>query len=410
MEDGTMPIESLIQAVDAEVVKLNYCEGCIRHYRECWNVLHKYMESQGEQHLTAPLAIVFLKDRYGIELYAHEKMTSYKALMRRSVMLLLEFQTSKMIYKRMPSKDHSFPPEYEDACLSYLNYLSEERKLSTGSIRQHRNFLERFALYCTAHKISVLSQIDVPDIYSYIKTLAGCSKSYVNKNIQQLKSFFAFLYESGRYKKDIYMCWPSVRVERYCNLPQTFTLEETQRILATVDRSNALGKRDYAILILAVRYGLRVSDIRGLTFENIDFKNCKLRITQQKTRKPLEFELFKDVGWALIDYLKNARPSISMESRVFVRMKAPYTGFSDNDNLGQIIYKYAHKAGISPGRPKCSMHMFRYTLASTMLSNNTPLPVVSSILGHSQLDTTKIYTKIDLPQLELCPLEVPHAE
>lgn len=91
-------------------------------------------------------------------------------------------------------------------------------------------------------------------------------------------------------------------------------------------------------------------------------------------------------------------------------MKAPYTGFSDNDNLGQIIYKYAHKAGISQNRSRCSMHMFRYTLASTMLSNNTPLHVVGSILGHSQLDTTRIYTKIDLPQLGLCPLEVPHAE
>ena len=276
-----MPIENLIQAVDAEVVKLNYCEGHIRHYRECWNVLRKYMELQGEQHLTAPLAIQFLKDRYGIDLYTHEKITKYKILMRRSVMLLLEYETSKMIYKRMPSKDHSFPPEFEDVCLSYLNYLSEERKLSAGSIRQQRNCLERFTLYCTAHKISALDQIDVPGIYSYIKTLAGCSKSYVNANIQQLKSFFAFLYKSGRYEKDIYACWPSVRVERCCGLPQTFTLEETQKLLAAVDRSNALGKRDYAILILAVRYGLRVSDIRGLTFENIDFKNCKLRITQQ---------------------------------------------------------------------------------------------------------------------------------
>lgn len=410
MVNEMMPIEDLIQAVDAEVVKLNYCEGHTRHYRECWNVLRMYMESQGERYLTAPIAVRFLKDRYKIELYSHEKMTSYKVLMRRSVMLLLEYQVNRMVYKRVPNKDHSFPPQYEDACLSYLNYLGEERNLSSGSIRQHRNCLERFTLYCTAHQITTLNQIDVSNIYSFIKNLAGCSKSYVNANIQQLKSFFTFLYESGRYKKDLHACWPSVRVERYCNLPKTFTVEETQKILATVDRSNALGKRDYAILLLAVRYGLRVSDIRGLTFENIDFKNCKLRLTQQKTHKPIEFELFEDVGWALIDYLKNGRPSASKESRVFVLMRAPYTGFSDNDNLGQIIYKYAHKAGISQCRSRYSMHMFRYTLASTMLSNNTPLPVVSSILGHSQLDTTKIYTKIDLPQLELCPLEVPHAE
>ena len=91
-------------------------------------------------------------------------------------------------------------------------------------------------------------------------------------------------------------------------------------------------------------------------------------------------------------------------------MKAPYDGFSENDNLSQHIYKYAHKAGITANHPRCSMHMFRYTLASTLLANNTPLPVVSSILGHSQLDTTKIYTKIDYTQLQACALEVPYAE
>lgn len=410
MKNELMPIESLIQAVDAELVKLNYCEGHIRHHRECWNILRKYMMSQGTQYLIAPLAVRFLKDRYAIELYLPEKMTSYRKLMRRSVMMLMEYQTSGMIYKRSPMKDHSFPPEYEENCTAYLNYLCEQRLLSAGSIRQHRRCLERFTLYCMAHKITGIDQIDVPNIHSYLKTLDGCSKSYINANVQQLKSFFTFLYESGQYGKDIRACWPSIRVERYCGLPETFTLEETQKLLATVDRSNAMGKRDYAILLLAVRYGLRVGDIRGLTFDNIDFKDCKLRIVQQKTKKPLEFELFEDVGWALIDYLKNGRPSASTESYVFVRMKAPYTAFSGNDNLGQMIYKYALKAGITQSHPRCSMHMFRYTLASTMLSNDTPLPVVSSILGHSQLDTTKIYTKIDLPQLELCPLEVPHAK
>lgn len=410
MENEMMPVKVLIQAVDSEVMKLNYCEGYIRHHRECWNVLRRYMESQNECYLTMPLVTRFLKEKYDIDLYAHEKMTSYKKLMRRSVMLLLEYQTSKMIYKRMPSKDHTFPPEYQNVCLLYLEYLRNQRNLADSSIRQHRRCLEHFTAYCIAQGIIDINLIGVPNIHAYIRTMVGCSKSYVSANIQQLKSFFSFLYESGLYEKDIHDCWPSVRVERYCGLPETFSEEEVYKILATVDRSNALGKRDYAILLFAVRYGLRVSDIRALTFNDVDFKACKLRIVQQKTMTPLEFDLFEDVGWALIDYLKNGRPSVATDARIFVRLKAPYTGFSDNDNLSQIIYKYALRAGVTQNHPRCSMHMFRYTLASTLLSQNSPLPIISSILGHSHLDTTKIYTKIDFLQLELCPLEVPHAE
>lgn len=402
-------LDELIRCVDQEVVRLNYCEGHIRHHRECWNVFRKYMAAKNEQYLTVPLATQFLLEKYGIELYTHEKMTSYKMLMRRAVLMLLEFQATGLMYKRMPRGAHDFPPAFESICNAHLNHLREEN-LSDGSIRQHRSSLERFTLYEAARGIADMNQIDITAIYDYLESLAGCSKSHANSTIWRLKAFFIYLHQNGFYCADIADSWPSVRVEKYCGLPETFTIEEETRLLAAVDRGNALGKRDYAILLIAVRYGLRVSDIRGLQFDNIDFRNDKISLTQKKTGKPLQFELFPDVGWALIDYLKNGRPSAATTSKIFVRMKAPYDGFSDNDNLSQLIYKYAHKAGIAANHPRCSMHMFRYTLASTLLSNDTPLPVVSSILGHSQLDTTKIYTKIDYSQLRACALEVPNAE
>ena len=404
-----MVLDELICCVDQEVVKLKYCKGHIRHHRECWNVLRKYMIEKNEQYLTVPLATQFLLEKYGIELYTHERMTSYKKLMRRALLMLLEFQATGLIYKRMPSCAHDFPLAFESICSAYLNHL-RERNLADGSIRQHRSSLERFTLYEAAHGITDINQINMTTIHSYLESLTGCSKSHVNSTIQRLKAFFKYLHENGFYCADIADSWPSVRVEKYCGLPETFTLEEETRLLAAVDRGSALGKRDYAILLIAVRYGLRVSDIRGLQFGNIDFRNDKISLTQKKTGKPLQFELFPDVSWALIDYLKNGRPSVATTSKVFVRMVAPYDGFSDNDNLSQLIYKYAHKAGITVSHPRCSMHMFRYTLASTLLSNDTPLPVVSSILGHSQLDATKIYTKIDHSQLRACALEVPNAE
>lgn len=409
MNEKMLDVKDLITAVDKEIVFLHYCEGHIRHHRECWNVLRKYMENRNECFLTADIAQQYLQERYGIELYSAQKVSCYKALMRRSVLMLLEYQVSGMIYKRMPAKAHDFPFAFETPCNMFLNQL-RENGLADGTIRGYRSTIERFVEYLNHHEISDISQVNVPIIYEYLNCLCGCSKSYANRTVRQLRFLFSYLHEEGIYPCDIQGIWPNVRVEQYCNLPETISPDEAKRLLDAVDRGNALGKRNYAILLIAIRYGLRVSDIRALEFCNVDFRNQKLRLTQRKTGKSLEFELFDDVGWALIDYIKNGRPVLSTDSRIFVLHKAPYNGFSDNDNLSQIICRYGREAGLTTAHKRFSMHILRYTLASTLLSNNTPLPIVSSILGHTQLDTTKIYTKIDYQQLKMCALEVPYAE
>ena len=222
-----------------------------------------------------------------------------------------------------------------------------------------------------------------------------------------VRKFFDFAVEEGIYNIDLTYIWPIVRVEKYRNIPKTFTEEEISKILLTVDRGNSLGKRDYAILILAVRYGLRVSDIKNLELCNFDFINSKLKIVQLKTENPLELILLPDVADAVLDYVKHGRPQ-SESKKIFILHKAPYNEFSDSDCLSQIIYKYTLAAGISSPNRKGSMHMFRYSLASAMLSNETPLPIISDILGHSNINSTRIYTKIDIEQLKKCALEVPY--
>ncbi len=129
-------------------------------------------------------------------------------------------------------------------------------------------------------------------------------------------------------------------------IPKTFTQEQIKKILASVDRGNDRGKRDYAILLLVTIYGLRVSDIRNLEFANLDFTASRLRLIQQKTKKPIEHELLPDVGWTLIDYIKNGRPKTDCK-KIFVLHKAPYGGFAQDNNLGQIIYRYALASGVT---------------------------------------------------------------
>jgi len=209
---------------------------------------------------------------------------------------------------------------------------------------------------------------------------------------------------------DISGCLPKVSVMRDAFIPSVWKREDVRKLLNSIDRKNPTGKRDYAIILLVTRLGLRVSDIRGLKMTDLSWDRKILSIVMQKTRQPLELPLLEDVGWAIIDYLKNGRPQTT-SGKVFIRHNAPYEGFSDNNSLGKMLAGYMNKAGIVMRGQKHGLHSLRSTLASLMLENGTPLPVISEALGHQNINTTSIYLKIDMKGLRNCtidPEEVSH--
>lgn len=407
MERKQITLNELILIVQQKIIDLHYCEGHVRHHKECWNVLRKYAQVHNEQFLTHELASNFLAEHYGIDLYEKKIKSSYKSLMRRSVMMLLEYQLTGNIVKRINQSDHKIQDFASKSVEKYMDYLRNTFNLADGTLRNHHRALERLFNYLYLNGIRNMLDISPDNIKDYLLKLGCCSKAYISGQINILRKFFDFAVEEDIYNIDLTYIWPIVRVEKYRNIPKTFTEEEISKILLTVDRGNSLGKRDYAILILAVRYGLRVSDIKNLELCNFDFINSKLMIVQLKTENPLELILLPDVADAVLDYVKHGRPQ-SESKKIFILHKAPYNEFSDSDCLSQIIYRYTLAAGISSPNRKGSMHMFRYSLASAMLSNETPLPIISDILGHSNINSTRIYTKIDIEQLKKCALEVPY--
>ncbi|MBN2853227.1 MAG: tyrosine-type recombinase/integrase [Clostridia bacterium] len=173
-----------------------------------------------------------------------------------------------------------------------------------------------------------------------------------------------------------------------------------------MDRGNPMGKRDYAIILLACRLGIRITDIKKLTFDNFHWNDNQLVFVQSKTRTTISLPLVKDVGWAVIDYLKYGRPKVNTDC-VFVRHIAPFLPFSENDHLHQMIAKYMKLAHIPiSSKRRVGMHSLRHTLASLLLENNTPLPTISDVLGHVDTDSTAIYLKVDIKKLKECPLNI----
>ena len=204
---------------------------------------------------------------------------------------------------------------------------------------------------------------------------------------------------------------PKVRVGRNERIPSVWKGEDVDALLAAVDRSSPPGKRDYAILLLAARLGIRASDIRSLRFEHLLWDQARIEMTQTKTGEPLSLPLSEEIGHALIDYLRHGRPS-SHHREIFLRANAPFEPFGHDNNLYHVITKYRRRANIDlPARSRCGLHSLRHTVASRLLLAGTPLETISGIMGHLSMETTRIYTKIDVEALRSVAIdleEVPH--
>jgi len=190
---------------------------------------------------------------------------------------------------------------------------------------------------------------------------------------------------------------------RHDRLPSVWKPEQVEALLSSIDRSSPMGKRNYAIVLLACRLGIRTCDIRGLRLEDLRWDEAKIVFRQAKTGVPLVLPLSEEVGEALIDYLKHGRPE-SRHREVFLAAHAPYTPFA-RDSFHGIITDCRRRAGIKvPREGHWGMHSLRHTLATRLLERDTPLPVISEVLGHRSISSTQIYLKVDLSSLRSVPL------
>lgn len=401
-----IPIEELIEETRNHLVTLNYAKDTLRHLDQSWNGLVTFAKSKGIEQFTTELGQQFLKEKYGIELFENLR-TSFRRNLRRSVMILSDYQRNGFIHKRQATHLHEWAPGYHTICESFMNHVGQKH-LSKGTLRQYRVHLEKLTAYLDMHGAESFSKVTTAHIDGYVATYAGYSKSSISYAFYTIKVFLRYALEQGYISNDISSTIPGVKVNQRANLPSAFTEDEIGRLLAAVDRGNPQGKRDYAILLLAVRYGMRVGEITALKLNDLDFTRKKINYIQSKTGNRMAIDMLESVGWALIDYLKNARPNTNSPN-VFVRLVAPYDAFAPNNNLSSIMAKYLSRAGIKRlDERHYGMHTIRHSLASHLLEQGNPLHVVSGALGHLELNSTMIYTKIDLKTLAFCALEVPN--
>lgn len=398
-----LPVSELINELDAYMVSLGYSPNTLRHLRQAWNALKNLALKEGATHFSKELGFRLLKEHYHIDPYG-SKYKSFKSVTRRAVMLLLEYQISGTIAKRQPKGEYEIPADFNDAGNQFMKLL-QESNLAPGTIYNYRMYIFRATTFFVKHGVPDFDSLNNDMINLYLKTFAGYSKAYIAGCMRSISKFLKFSHDFGYTDKTF--DFPKITVYKDRRVPEYYTADEVSKILSAIDRGNALGKRNYAMVLLGARYGLRISDIISLKLSELDFENNCISITQQKTGNPLVLDMLPDIGWALIDYLKNGRPDVECPN-VFLKHTHPYDAFSRSNNMHYMLRQYATSVGIwKAGTEKsCRFHMLRYSLASDLIQQGVSLTTISGILGHSELNVTTLYAQLDVPQLKECALEV----
>lgn len=264
-----------------------------------------------------------------------------------------------------------------------------------------------------SRKVSALGEIQAPHLSEFLSSGGHLKPPTVSRLVSDIRSFLRFLTLRGVLQKDLSPELPTIRVPRDASIPSVWDRDLIVKLLGVIDRSSAKGKRDYAMLLLACRLGLRAGDIRRLRLDDLYWEDSRIEILQSKRATPLSLPLTEEVGEALIDYLKWGRPKAE-HREVFLKVNPPFDPFPQGNNLYHVVTYWRQWAGIKFRTPrKRGIHSLRYSLATRLLQLGTPFPTIADILGHTTLESTRIYAKADVEALRsvaLDPKEVNHAE
>jgi site-specific recombinase XerD len=276
-------------------------------------------------------------------------------------------------------------------------YLTHQRGLPRATRRNYLPMVHRFLSERFGTDSICVSDIRPPDITRFVARHAHAgSPSRARWMVTALRSFFRFLRLTGATALDLASSVPSVADWRRATVPRRIAATQVEQLLKHCDQHTVLGQRDYTILLLLARLGLRAGEVVGLTMDDIDWDAGEL-IVRGKGGRGDRFPLTRDVGKALATYLRHGRPPCTSR-RIFICAQAPRRGFTSCVAVCTIVRRAWRRAGLHP--PSWGAHLLRHTLATEMLRRGASLTEIGEILRHHHPDTTAIYAKVDLQRLQ----------
>ena len=408
-------LDGLVFAALSQLQALGYHGRSIRRYQSTWNRLIKFAKQHNdEDKLTEKLIIQFL-EYYGIK---SNELTYAKSGWRKHAEYNLKilWQFSRYGYFdriHMLIQKLNMPKFMKKVLNEYIKYCESKHYISQYCIHERMRQIALFLDFVATEGIQTFEQIQAQHLSTFISTLWRYSNRTVSRIVSDLRQFLNYLFLRDLITRDMSQALPKVHVSQDSKIPSVWDKRLITKLLSVVDRSAPKGKRDYAILLLACRLGLRTGEIRDLTLDQIDWEAETISIIQSKTQQTLTLPLTEEVGNALIDYIQFGRPKTHYR-QVFLRLSPAAVPFSEGAHLYPIVKYWKDLAGIKfRSKQHQGLHSLRHSLATYLLEEGTPFPVISNILGHRSVNSTMIYAKASvelLRQVALPITEVGHVK
>ena len=283
-------------------------------------------------------------------------------------------------------------------------YLQQERALASTTQSYYLSFVSEFLRERFGTGPVDLAGLRATDITGFVQRRAITIRSRrVQLMTTALRSFLGFVRYRGDIDQDLAACVPAVANWKLSTIPRALPPDQVKLVLTSIDRTTPMGRRDYAILMILARLGLRAGEIKTLTLEDLDWQEGLITV-RGKAGRYSQMPLPADVGEAIADYLQHGRPTTGGRC-VFLRTRAPAGGFQGACGIGSIVKHSLARAGVDA--PRKGAHQFRHGLASQMLRQGASLFEIGELLRHRSPQTTAIYAKVDLVSLATLALPWP---
>jgi len=295
------------------------------------------------------------------------------------------------------TRERGRPPFlFQSEAPGFFPYLTEERGLNKLTAARYLRYLNRLADYLRRIEVTSLRDLSPQLLSSFVvETAPQLARNTRRDLCTVIRTFLRFLYRERIVAEDLSVTFEVPRMFRLSSVPRSITWGEVRRVLEVVDRRTMRGRRDYAILLMLVTYGLRACEAAKLTLDDIDWKHERLQIPDRKAGNCTAYPLAGVSAEALIDYLKNGRPETA-ERRLFLRVVAP-RGPLGTGGVGASVALYLQKAGIKVHR--AGSHTLRHTCVQRLIDAEFPLKTIGDYVGHRRSQSTEVYAKVAIDTL-----------
>lgn len=372
------------------LLKRNYAEGTTGQYLRCIGVLAEMMKADG-------ITIEELDEAQAVALIAKAGWSrnrgTYPAfIVRRFVRFLAEQgvgkpavpPTAKEVGRRELKRD-------------YENYLRRQRGLSERTIFDSWRLADRFLEFRFEKEVEDLSRITSADIISFMQHLSTRRAPLRDKTLcSHLRNFFRYLFKAGKTTVNLALGIPSVAQRYGTRLPRHLTTEQVDVLVRAVRTDTARGRRNYAMVLLLARLGLRAPEVIAMQIDDIDWRSGEI-IVRGKGNRHDRLPLPPDVGEALTDYIRLDRKTTSRV--LFVTERAPHRPFKDGQVLNSILKDAFARTGLTPPSPYVGSHILRHSLATNLVQRGASLEEIGDMLRHRSRASTMIYARLEIDGL-----------